>query len=154
MIRAAGGASYDLFDEEAASSPTPNCSTGFVHESWLTEADIVAPSWEMDRDTPAYDYQLTAGHAADLCEPVTLSDKEAARGNAGGEYDAIAAEDELSPQAENELALLELQSRCSPARNALQPGTSPRAGGFVCLSANGTVRIERGFVKKEDEVWC
>lgn len=63
---------------------------------------------------------------------------------AGGDPDRLLAQrfDVLSSE----------RSAFEPARLAYRPEDVARAGAFITLASDGTARVERGFVRKEDEV--
>ena len=90
-------------------------------------------------------------------EPVGLSDEdEAAYAAAQEEHERLAEElgsvDEYAP--EDEVRFMELEAemvRLDGKREAYDPDELARGGVFICLNHDGTARIERGFIRPEDE---
>lgn len=73
-----------------------------------------------------------------------------------GEFDSLTAQheddEELSDEVDARFGELEAEiERLEAKRLAYDPADIARCGAFVILNHDGTVRIERGFVKTEDE---
>jgi ParB family chromosome partitioning protein len=90
-------------------------------------------------------------------EDVALSDEDAARlTTVAADYDERVAgfdsfEDMPAEQAEVAQALLAEITALSDKRTAYDPAVVARGGVFVTLNQDGEARIERGFVRSEDE---
>ncbi|MFG1220796.1 DNA-binding protein, partial [Xanthobacter flavus] len=83
--------------------------------------------------------------------------EEAAREAAQGEYDRLSEEhadvDELPEEVDARLGALEAMLEAFEARPlAFDPAEVARAGAFVSIAQDGKLRVERGFVRPEDEV--
>ena len=89
---------------------------------------------------------------------VALSEEDEARREAiGAEYDALEAQwgqaESLPEEVEAKLAALEAEAGALSAQAyAYDAGEVARGGVFVTLNHDGTVRVERGFIRAEDEV--
>lgn len=90
-------------------------------------------------------------------EPVGLSEEdEAAYVAAQGEYARLADElgsvDEYAPEDEARFMELEAEmARLDGKREAYDLDELARGGVFICVNHDGTARIERGFIRPEDE---
>ncbi|MVA36374.1 ParB/RepB/Spo0J family partition protein [Agrobacterium vitis] len=90
--------------------------------------------------------------------PVDLSEEdEAAYAAAQGEYDALTEQydsaDELPDNVDQRFEELEAEiERIDAMRHAYDADEIARGGVFVILSHDGEARIERGFIRVEDEV--
>ncbi len=88
---------------------------------------------------------------------VSLSEEDEARREAvGAEYDVLEAQwgqaESLPEEVEAKLAALELEAAALSAKSyAYDAGEVARAGVFVILNHDGTVRVERGFIRPEDD---
>jgi ParB family chromosome partitioning protein len=90
-------------------------------------------------------------HAVDLSE-----EDAAAYGAAQEEYDRLSSEyegyEELPDEADRRLGELEAEiERIDAKRHAYDADEIERGGVFVILNHDGTARIERGFIRAEDE---
>jgi len=89
--------------------------------------------------------------------PVDLSEKDAAAyAVAQEEYDRLSSEyedaDELPDNVDQRFGELETEiERIDALRHAYDPDEIARGGVFVVLSPDGEARIERGFIRAEDE---
>ncbi|MPZ37156.1 MAG: chromosome partitioning protein ParB [Rhizobiales bacterium] len=89
--------------------------------------------------------------------PVELSeDDKAAYAAAQEEYDRLSSEyedaDELPDDVDQRFGELEAEiERIDALRHAYDPDEIARGGVFVVLSPDGEARIERGFIRREDE---
>jgi ParB family chromosome partitioning protein len=108
--------------------------------------------WEAHIDFPhAHGLQRVYPH------PVELSaEDEAAYAAAMGEYDRLSSEyegaDELPDDVDERCGELEAEiERLEALRHAYDPDDIARGGVFVVLDHDGRVRIERGFIRPEDE---
>jgi ParB family chromosome partitioning protein len=91
-------------------------------------------------------------------QPVELSEEdEATYAATQDEFDRLTAEwdgteDDLPPDVDERFAALEAEIEGIDAkRHAYDPGEVARGGAFVVLSHDGEARIERGFIRAEDE---
>jgi ParB family chromosome partitioning protein len=86
-----------------------------------------------------------------------LTEDEAAYAAATEEYDRLTAEwedtdDDLPPDADKRFAELEAEiERIDAKRHAYDPDLIARGGVYVVLSHDGEARVERGFIRPEDE---
>ncbi|MCB4767093.1 ParB N-terminal domain-containing protein [Ancylobacter sp. Lp-2] len=89
--------------------------------------------------------------------PVDLSEEDATAYDASQEeYDRLTAEydgyDELPDEVDQRFGELEAEiERIDAKRHAYDAGEIARGGVFVILNHDGTARIERGFIRAEDE---
>lgn len=104
------------------------------------------------------DYPHGNGMRRTYPQPVELSEEdEAAYAAAKDEYDRLTAEwegtdDDLPPDVDERFAELEAEiERIDAKRHAYDPDLIARGGVFVMLSHDGEARIERGFIRPEDE---
>ena len=104
------------------------------------------------------DYPHGNGMRRSYPQPVDLSEEdEAAYAAAKDEYDRLTAEwegtdDDLPPDADERFAELEAEFESIDAkRHAYDPDDIMRSGVYVVLSHDGDARIERGFIRPEDE---
>jgi ParB family chromosome partitioning protein len=90
-------------------------------------------------------------------EPVDLSeDDDAALIAAQEDYDTLTEKyqdaNELPPDVDERFAELEAEiERLEAKQSAYVPEDAARAGVFVALASDGTLRVERGFIRPEDE---
>ncbi|MCE6076352.1 chromosome partitioning protein ParB [Agrobacterium vitis] len=118
-------------------------------------ADIRAEGWKW---AEAYmDFPYAHGLRRVYPEPVGLSDEdEAAYAAAQEDHERLAEElgsvDEYAPEDETRFMELEAEmARLDGKREAYDPDEFARGGVFICLNHDGTARIERGFIRPEDE---
>lgn len=104
------------------------------------------------------DYPHGNGMRRTYPQPVELSEEdEAAYAAAKEEYDRLTAEwegtdDDLPPDVDERFAELEAEiERIDAKRHAYDPDDIARGGVFVVLSHDGEARVERGFIRPEDE---
>ncbi|MFI0849014.1 ParB/RepB/Spo0J family partition protein [Mesorhizobium sp. IMUNJ 23232] len=104
------------------------------------------------------DYPHGNGMRRAYPQPVDLSEEdEAAYAAAKDEYDRLTAEwagtdDDLPPDVDQRFAELEAEiERIDAKRHAYDPDDITRGGVYVVLSHDGEARIERGFIRPEDE---
>jgi ParB family chromosome partitioning protein len=99
----------------------------------------------------AHGLRRTYAHAVELSE-----EDQAAVAAVQEEYDRLSSEyenaDELPDDVDARFEELEAEiERIDALRHAYDPDDIARAGVFVILSPDGETRIERGFVRREDE---
>ncbi len=103
------------------------------------------------------DYPHAHGLRRTYAHPVELSEEdEAAHAAAQEEYDRLSSEhegaDELPDDVDQRFGELEAEiERIDALRHAYDPDEIARGGVFVVLSSDGEARIERGFIRPEDE---
>ena len=89
--------------------------------------------------------------------PVELSaEDQAALDAAQAEFNSLTdrheTDEELADEVDARFAELEAEiERLEAKRQAYDPDHIARGGAFVILNHDGTVRIERGFIRTEDE---
>jgi ParB family chromosome partitioning protein len=151
---AAGGViARDLFDAEGGGFFTDPALLNRLVEEKLQEeaATLSAEGWKWVEAAPEFDYQHTASMRRLYPERKSLTDEEQERLDALGEqYDALAEEDDSSPERDAELARLESEIEALSGGEQFAPEQLAMAGAFVALSHDGSLRIERGFVRPED----
>ncbi|KRE12661.1 chromosome partitioning protein ParB [Bosea sp. Root483D1] len=107
--------------------------------------------------TAHVDYPHAHGLRRTYPLPVALSaDDEAAYEAAQAEFNALSEQyesaDELPDDVDQRFGELEAEiERIDAKRQAFDPDDIARGGALVVLSHDGTVRVERGFVRPEDE---
>ena len=103
------------------------------------------------------DYPHSHGLRRIYPQAVELSaEDQAALDAAKGEFDSLTAQhegdEELPDEVDARFGELEAEiERLEAKRQAYDPADIARCGAFVILNHDGTVRIERGFVRAEDE---
>jgi ParB family chromosome partitioning protein len=103
------------------------------------------------------DYPHSHGLRRTYPQAVELSaEDQAALDAARGEFDDLTAQyesaEELPDDVDARLSELEAEiERLEAKRQAYDPADIARCGAFVILNHDGTVRIERGFIRVEDE---
>ena len=130
-----------------------------VAEKLAADADgIRGEGWKWIEVAPDFAYGHTYGLRQLRGEPMHLTEaEEAAREAAQGEYDRLSEEhadvDELPEEVDARLGALEAMLEAFEARPlAFDPAEVARAGAFVSIAQDGKLRVERGFVRPEDEV--
>ena len=103
------------------------------------------------------DYPHSHGLRRTYPQAVDLSaEDQAALAAVRGEFDSLTEQhendEELPAEVDARLSELEAEiERLEAKRQAYDPADIARCGAFVILNHDGTVRIERGFVRAEDE---
>ena len=121
------------------------------------EADAVmeAEGWKWAQ--VFLDYPHSHGLRRLYPQAVDLSaEDQAALDNVKGEFDSLTAQhesdEELADEVDARFGELEAEiEQLEGRRLAYDPAVIARCGAFVILNHDGTVRIERGFVRAEDE---
>ena len=123
------------------------------------EAEAVrTEGWKWIEVAPDFAYGHIFGLRQLRGEVAPLTEVEAAARDAlRDEYDRIEAEhadaEELSEEADRRLGEIETALAALEDRPAVfEPDEVPRAGAFVGIDPAGGVRIERGYVRPEDEL--
>ncbi len=130
-----------------------------VAEKLKAEADAVATEgWKWVEMAPDFAYGHTYGLRQLRGETILLTaEEEAGRDALQAEYDRLSAEyaeaDELPDEVDARLGEIEAAIEAFEARPiTFDPQDVARAGAFVSIAHDGTVRIERGYVRPEDEL--
>ncbi|MFG1313095.1 ParB/RepB/Spo0J family partition protein [Xanthobacter autotrophicus] len=130
-----------------------------VAEKLAIEADgIRGEGWKWTEVAPDFAYGHTYGLRQLRGEPTPLTEEEeAARATAQAAYDRLSEEhadaDELSEEVDARLGELEAVLESFDTRPlAFDPAEVGRAGVFVSIAQDGKLRVERGYVRPEDEV--
>ena len=127
-----------------------------VVEKLRQEAEAVrAEGWKWIEVYPEFAYGMAAGMRRIYPQAPVLTDEQQAR------LDTLEREfEELSirhdggdegPEVDTEFERLETEIAAVRGHEAYDPEALAQAGGFVCLGHDGKVRIERGFIRPEDE---
>lgn len=159
--QAAGGTiARDLFQQDAGGWFEDVALLDRLVDEKLKEAAgaVMAEGWkwiEVARDFP---YGHTHGLRRVFSTPVPLSDEEQARLDASREaIERIEAEhaetgEDLPEEVDRRLAELEAEIAGLEERPGFyDPDEVARAGAYVSLGHEGRVRVERGYVRPEDE---
>jgi ParB family chromosome partitioning protein len=118
-------------------------------------AEVQAEGWKWA--SAHIDYPHAHGLRRNYPQPVELSaEDETAREATQAEYDALTEQydsaEELPEDVDERFGALEAEiERIDALRHAYDPDDIARGGVFVVLNHDGTARIERGFVRAEDE---
>ncbi|MGV2019274.1 MULTISPECIES: ParB/RepB/Spo0J family partition protein [Agrobacterium] len=119
-------------------------------------AEVQAEGWKWAE--ASVDFPHAHGFRRVYQHPVELSEDDAAAyAAAQDEFDRLTAEwedvdDDLPPDVDERFAELEAEiERIDRLRHAYDPDEIARGGAFVVLNHDGTARIERGFIRPEDE---
>jgi ParB family chromosome partitioning protein len=130
-----------------------------VAEKLAREADTVrAEGWKWIEVAPDFAYGHSFGLRQLRGEPVPLSaEEETTRDALQAEYDRLSEEydsvDDLPDGVDERLGELETALETFAARPlAFDPSEVTRAGAFVSITPDGDLRVERGFVRPEDEL--
>lgn len=118
-------------------------------------AAIQSEGWKWVEVHPEFAYGMAAGMRRVYPRAIPLSDEEQARLDALEQaYEALSIQHDgegATPAIEAEFDRLEAEIDALRGREAYAPEDVARSGVFVCLGHDGQVRIERGFVRPEDE---
>jgi len=119
-------------------------------------AEVQAEGWKWAE--ASIDFPHAHGFRRVYPHPVELSEENAAAyAVAQDEYDRLTAEwentdDDLPPDVDERFAVLEAEiERIDGLRHAYDADEIAHGGAFVLLNHDGTARIERGFIRPEDE---
>jgi ParB family chromosome partitioning protein len=160
VYEAAGGVVMrDLFEhDDGGWLQDPALLDRLVIEKLKAEAETLrAEGWKWIADAPDFPYAHTAGQRWLHGEPVDLTDEErAAREALSAELDRLEQEyakaDELPEEVDQRLSELETALEAFDVRPVVyDPVEIARAGVFVSIDSDGDLRIERGYVRPEDE---
>ncbi len=130
-----------------------------VAEKLDREAEAIsAEGWSWIEVAPEFPYGHTYGLRHLRGEEIPLTaDEEAAREALKAEYEQLeeswAEADDLPDEADQRFSEIEAALEAFEARPVrFDPDEIARAGAFVSIDAEGNPRVERGFVRPEDEV--
>lgn len=121
-------------------------------------AKIAAEGWKWIEVAPDFAYGHSFGLRQLRGEPVPLTaEEEATRDAFQAEFDRLSEEyadaDELPDEVDERLGELETALEAFEDRPlSFDPEEISRAGAFVSIAHDGRVRIERGYVRPEDEM--
>ena len=157
---AAGGyVLRDLFQQDDGGwLQDPVLLERLVGEKLKVEAEaIAAESWKWIEVAVGFPYGHTMGLRELLGTTVDLTDEDRATREAlRDEYDRLEAEyaeaDDLPEDVDQRLGEIELMLGAFDSRPmAFDPEQVGRAGAFVSIDSDGSLLVERGFVRPEDE---
>ena len=157
---AAGGfVLRDLFQQDDGGwLQDPVLLERLVGEKLKAEAEaIAAEGWKWIEVAVGFPYGHTMGLRELLGTTVDLTDEERATREAlRDEYDRLEAEyaeaDDLPEEVDQRLGEIELALGAFDSRPmAFDPDQVGRAGAFVSIDSDGTLLVERGLVRPEDE---
>ena len=158
---AAGGiVMRDLFQEDDGGwLHDPALLDRLVAEKLAAEADTIrAEGWKWVETAVDFPYGHNFGLRRLAGAAATLSDEEQATLEAlRTEYDALEAEyagaDELPEEVDARLGEIEAALEAFETRPATyDPADIARAGAFVSINSEGGLRVERGYVRPEDDL--
>jgi ParB family transcriptional regulator, chromosome partitioning protein len=158
-VEAGGYVMRDLFSsDEDGWLQEPELVELLVSEK-LAEAaqEIAAEGWKWVEAAIDHPYGCEQGKRRIAGTTVPLTDEEQARLDAlVEEYDAIGIEyrdaDDLPPEVEERVTELDAEITALTQRPVVyDPEDVARAGVFVSLAHDGRLRIDRGYVRPEDE---
>jgi len=158
---AAGGVTMrDLFDQDQGGwLQDPALLEQLVMEKLKADAEAIQVSegWKWVEAAFDFPYGHTSGLRRFYGEQTEMTEDELARYDAAcAEYDKLDAEyseaDEYSEATEQKLEELGAElDRLNDRPYVFDPQEVARGGVFVSLGASGELKIERGFVRPEDE---
>ncbi|TCR94794.1 ParB/RepB/Spo0J family partition protein [Rhizobium sp. BK418] len=161
VYEAAGGVVMrDLFDEDRGGwLQDPALLDQLVLEKLKTDAAAIQEEegWKWVEATFDFPYGHTTGLRRVFGQQAEWSEEDLARHDAlQAEYDRLDAEyasaSDYSEETEQRLEELGTElDRLNDRPYVYDPEDLARSGVFVSLEANGTLRIERGYVRPEDE---
>jgi ParB family chromosome partitioning protein len=160
VYEAAGGfVLRDLFQQDDGGwLQDPVLLERLVGEKLKTEAEAIASEgWKWIEVAVGFPYGHTIGLRELLGATIDLTDEERATREAlRDEYDRLEAEygeaDDLPEEVDQRLGEIERALGAFDSRPmAFDPDQVCRAGAFVSIDSDGSLLIERGFVRPEDE---
>jgi ParB family chromosome partitioning protein len=120
--------------------------------------EIAAEGWKWIEVAPDFAYGHSFGLRQLRGEPIApTAEEDATRDALQAEFDRLSEEhqgaDELPDDVDERLGELETALEAFEARPlAFDPAEVARAGAFVSIAHDGRLRIERGFIRPEDEL--
>jgi ParB family transcriptional regulator, chromosome partitioning protein len=160
VYEAAGGVVMrDLFEhDDGGWLQDPALLDRLVIEKLKAEAETLrAEGWKWIAAAPDFPYAHTAGQRRLHGAPVDLTDEErAAREALSSELDRLEQEyanvDELPEEVDQRLSELETALEALDVRPVVYDAAEiARAGVFVSIDSDGDLRMERGYVRPEDD---
>jgi ParB family transcriptional regulator, chromosome partitioning protein len=154
---AAGGTvTRNLFDDDEEGFLTDAALLNRLVRDKLQQvaSTVLAEGWKWVAVEPEFDYQLSAGMRRLRPIERELSDEEQAKlDDLATEYDSLAEEDhgDGSEEIATRLEAIEAEIAAITGSESYRPEEVSIAGAFVTLGGEGEARVERGFVRKEDE---
>jgi ParB family chromosome partitioning protein len=158
--QAGGTVLRDLFQgDDGGWLQDPALVDRLVAEKLEREAEAIrAEGWHWIEVAPDFPYGHTFGLRQLRGETVPFSAEEAASGRAlQAEYARLEEEhagaDDLPEEVDQRLAEIEgLLAALDERPSVFDPAEVARAGAFVSISSEGRLRVERGYVRPEDEL--
>jgi len=154
---AGGSIIRDLFDAEGGGFfADAELLNGLAREKLQRHADkVAAEGWRWVVAEPEFDHEASAAMRRVYAKPVPLSKTERKRlRKLETRYDALSEkhqhDDEMPAKAAEQLGRIEAAIEAL-RREEYKVRDVALAGAFVALAGDGSVRIERGFVRSEDE---
>ena len=130
-----------------------------VADKLKVESDAVsAEGWKWIEVAPDFAYGHAFGLRQVRGETIALTaEEEATREALQAEFDRLSEEykdaDELPDEVDERLSELETALECFETRPVVFDGAEvARAGAFVSIGADGQLRVERGYIRPEDEL--
>jgi ParB family transcriptional regulator, chromosome partitioning protein len=159
-VEAGGGVMRDLFQgDDGGWLQDIGLVDLMVSERLREEAmKVQAEGWRWIDSAPDFPYGHTYGLRQLRGTPVEITaEEQATRDALQAEYDALVAEHEDSPELPDEVdeRLGELETAIEALDRrplAYDADEAARAGAFISIAPDGSLRIERGFVRPEDEL--
>jgi ParB family chromosome partitioning protein len=149
----------DLFEQDDGGwLKDPALLNRLADEKLQHEAEAVrAEGWKWVEVAVEFPYGYTAGLRQVASEPAALTELEQREFDAlREEYDALETEhahaDELDDKIEQRLGEIEAALDVFEAKPRIyDPAERARAGAFVSIYSDGRLRVDRGYVRPEDE---
>lgn len=156
--KAGGAILRDLFDAEDAGFFTDaDLLNRLVREKLqITACEVTGEGWKWVTVSPELDHDSVGRMRRVYPEPVVLTPKQAAkRDRLSHEYDALIEQhehhDEVPDDVAKRLAAIEAEIDAIGGAPGYRTQDLAVAGAFICLGPDGEPRIERGYVRAEDE---
>jgi len=153
--QAAGGAIVrDLFDEEGGGFfSDPALLNHLVRTKLQTKAqELLAEGWKWVAVETEFDHELTASMRRVYPEPVPLgADEQTKLDGLQARFDELAESGEETPEVSAELDSLQAEIETVTGSEQYSADDIARAGAFISLGRDGEPRVERGFLRKEDD---
>ena len=154
--QAGGTIIRDLFDAEGGGFFTDaELLDRLARETLQADADqVTAEGWRWVMADLEFDHEASAGMRRVFAKPAKLSNKERKKlRQLDGRYKALFdkyADRDVPPAVAAKLERIEAAVKAL-SREEYAPKDRAMAGAFVTLAHDGSIRIERGFVRPEDD---